>query len=43
VASLIASAPFTLPFAVGVKVSAILHFAFAASDAPQVVPLELTA
>jgi hypothetical protein len=42
-ASVIASAPFTLPFAVGVNVTAILHFAFVANDAPQVVPVELTA
>jgi hypothetical protein len=32
-----------LPLAVGVKATAILHFAFDASDAPQVVPLKLAA
>jgi len=29
-----------MPLAVGVKVTAILHFAFDASDEPQVVPAE---
>ena len=40
-ASVMVSAPLMLPFAVGVNVTAILHFAFEASDAPQVVPAEL--
>ena len=40
-ASVMVSAPLMLPFAVGVNVTAILHFAFEASEAPQVVPAEL--
>jgi hypothetical protein len=39
--SVMVTAPLMLPFAVGVKVTAILHLAFDASEAPQVVPLEL--
>jgi hypothetical protein len=41
--SVIVTAPLMLPLAVGVNVTAILHLAFEASDAPQVVPLELMA
>src|SRR5580692_12111692 len=37
------TAPLMLPFVVGVKVTARLHLALGASDAPQVVPAELTA
>lgn len=43
VASVIVIAPLALPLAVGVKVAAILHVPFDASDAPQVVPEELIA
>ena len=35
-------APLTDPFAFGENVTAMLHFAFDASDPPQVVPVELT-
>src|SRR5580704_9749456 len=42
-ASVMATAPSMLPFALGVKVTAILHLAFDASDAPQVVPTVLMA
>jgi hypothetical protein len=42
-ASVMLTAPLTLPFAVGVNVIAILHLAAAPSDAPQVVPVELMA
>ncbi len=35
--------PLMAPLAVGVKVTARLHLALAASDAPQVVPLEAMA
>ena len=41
--SVIVTAPLMLPLAVGVNVTAMLHFAFEASEAPQVVPLELVA
>jgi hypothetical protein len=40
VESVIASPPLMLPFAVGVNVTAMLHFAFEASEAPHVVPEE---
>jgi len=43
VASVMVTAPLMLPLAVGVKVAAILHLAFDASEAPQVVPEELMA
>ena len=42
-ASVMLTAPLTLPLLVGEKVTAILHFAPAASDDPQVVPVELIA
>ena len=42
-ASLMATAPLTLPLEVGVNVTAILHLAFEAKETPQVVPLELIA
>jgi hypothetical protein len=41
--SVIVTAPLMLPFALGVNVTAILHLALDASDAPQVVPLEFVA
>ncbi len=43
VASLIDNAPFTAPATVGVNVTAMLHFPFAARLPVQVVPAELTA
>jgi len=42
-ASVMVTAPLMLPLEVGVNVAAMLHFAFEASDAPQVVPVELIA
>jgi len=41
--SVMATEPLTLPSADGVKVTAILHLAFDASEAAQVVPVELMA
>ncbi len=41
--SVMVTAPLMLPLAVGVNVTAILHLAFDASEAPQVVPEELIA
>jgi hypothetical protein len=43
VLSVIVTAPLIEPAAVGVKVIAMLHFAFEARVVPQVVPLELIA
>jgi len=43
VLSVMVAAPLIAPAAVGLNVTAILHLAFAASDAPHVVPLELMA
>lgn len=43
VPSVMAMAPFTVPAAVGVNVTAILHLALDASDPVQVVPVELIA
>jgi hypothetical protein len=43
VASVMVTAPLREPAAVGINVTAMLHFAFDASEEPQVVPLELIA
>lgn len=43
VASVMVSAPLMAPAAVGENVTAMLHLAFNAREAPQVVPLELIA